>query len=185
MNIIETEIKGVLVIEPDVFYDDRGFFLESYNQDRFQELGIQSNFVQDNLSLSKYGTLRGLHYQHPHEQAKLVQVIQGAVFDITVDIRTESPTFGKWIGIELSAENKKQMLIPEGFAHGYCVLRDTAVFQYKCSDFYVPDCEGGILWSDPDLAIDWPVNSPIVSDKDSKLPFLRDIPKDRLPFYKY
>jgi dTDP-4-dehydrorhamnose 3,5-epimerase len=129
------------------------------------------------------GTLRGLHYQYPHDQAKLVQVIQGEVFDVVVDIRRKSPTFGKWIGQNLSDENKKQIFIPEGFAHGLCVLSDTALFHYKCSDFYAPECEGGILWSDPDVAIDWPLESPIVSEKDAKFSCLKDIAEDKLPSY--
>ncbi len=155
MNVHQTELDGVVVIEPNVFNDQRGYFFETYNQNRYQEIGIKSNFVQDNLSFSKRGTLRGLHYQHPHDQAKLVQVIQGEVFDVVVDIRRESPMFGKWIGQHLSDENKRQIFIPEGFAHGFCVLSETALFHYKCSDFYAPQCEGGIIWSDPDVAIDW------------------------------
>lgn len=184
MNVHKAELDGVVVIEPDVFNDQRGYFFETYNQNRYQEIGIKSNFVQDNLSFSKKGTLRGLHYQHPHDQAKLVQVIQGEVFDVVVDIRRESPTFGKWIGQYLSDENKKQIFVPEGFAHGFCVLSDTALFHYKCSDFYAPGCEGGILWSDPDVAVDWPLDSPIVSEKDAKLPCLKDIVEDLLPSYK-
>jgi dTDP-4-dehydrorhamnose 3,5-epimerase len=184
MKVIETKLDGVVVIEPNVFDDQRGYFFEIYNQNLYQEIGIKSNFVQDNLSFSKKGTLRGLHYQHPHEQAKLVQVIQGEVFDIVVDIRRDSTTFGQWIGEYLSHKNKMQIFVPEGFAHGFCVLSDTALFHYKCSGFYAPECEGGILWSDPDVAIDWPLGSPIISEKDAKLTCLKDIAEERLPSYK-
>jgi len=184
MNLRKTELDGVLIIEPHVFNDQRGYFFETYQRQRYGDAGIVTDFVQDNLSFSKKGTLRGLHYQHPHEQAKLVQVVQGEVFDVVVDIRYDSPTFGKWIGQYLSDENKKQLFVPEGFAHGFCVLSDTALFDYKCSDFYAPDCEGGILWSDPDVAIDWPLESPIVSDKDAKFSCLKDIAENLLPSYK-
>jgi dTDP-4-dehydrorhamnose 3,5-epimerase len=183
MKINETELDGVLIIEPDVFNDQRGYFFEIYNQNRYQEIGIKSTFIQDNLSSSKKGTLRGLHYQHPHDQAKLVQVIQGEVFDVVVDIRRGSQTFGKWIGEYLSDENKRQLFIPKGFAHGFCVLSDTALFHYKCSDNYAPKYEGGILWSDPDVGIDWPVASPIISKKDAGFTCLKDVAEDKLPFY--
>ncbi len=184
MKVRKTELEGVLVIEPDVFDDRRGFFLETYNQNRYREHAIQAHFVQDNMSFSTKGTLRGLHYQYPMAQAKLVQVVQGEVFDVAVDIRRGSPTFGRWIGENLSDKNKKQLFIPEGVAHGFCVLSDSALFHYKCSDFYAPQHEGGILWSDPDLAIDWPVQSPVVSDKDGALPCLKDISADQLPLFK-
>jgi dTDP-4-dehydrorhamnose 3,5-epimerase len=184
MSIHKTKLDGVVVIEPNVFNDQRGYFFETYNQNRYQEIGIKSNFVQDNLSFSRRKTLRGLHYQYPNMQAKLVQVIQGKVFDVVLDIRRDSPTFGKWIGQYLSDENKHQLFIPEGFAHGFCVLSETALFHYKCSGFYAPACEGGILWSDPDLAIDWLVDSPIVSDKDENYSCLKDIRKHKLPPYK-
>ena len=183
MKTHKTELDGVLIIELNIFDDQRGYFFEIYSQNRYQEIGIKSNFVQDNLSFSKKGTLRGLHYQHPHDQAKLVQVIQGEVFDVVVDLRRRSPTFGKWIGQYLSGENKKQIFIPEGFAHGFCVLSDTALFHYKCSDFYAPACEGGMLWSDPDVAIDWPLESPMVSEKDAGYSCLKDIAEDKLPSY--
>ena len=184
MNVHKTELDGVVVIEPNVFNDQRGYFLETYNQKRYQEIGINSNFVQDNLSFSKKGTLRGLHYQYPHDQAKLVQVIQGEVFDVVVDIRRKSPMFGKWIGQYLSDENNLQIFVPEGFAHGFCVLSDTALFHYKCSDFYAPECEGGVLWSDPDVGVDWPLDSPLVSEKDAQFSCLKDIAEDRLPSYR-
>jgi dTDP-4-dehydrorhamnose 3,5-epimerase len=184
MKIVETELDGVVVIEPDVFGDERGYFLETYNQDRYQEFGIKADFVQDNMSFSTKGTLRGLHFQHPHGQAKLVQVLQGEIFDVVVDIRKGSPAFGRWFSEYLSDTNKKQIFIPEGFAHGFCVLSDTAIFQYKCSDFYAPECEGGILWSDPDLAINWPMEALVVSKKDAKFSYLKDIAEDILPSYK-
>lgn len=183
MNVVETNLPGALVIEPKIFPDTRGFFLETYNLKKYREFGLSNEFVQDNLSYSIKGTLRGLHYQYPHSQAKLVQVLSGEVFDVAVDIRNGSPTFGQWFGIALSFENKKQVFIPKGFAHGFCVLSDHALFSYKCDDFYAPDCEHGIIWSDPSLGIDWLVNDPIVSEKDEKYSSLKDIPKDKLPVY--
>lgn len=183
MNIIETNLPGVMVIEPKVFADARGFFIETYNLKRYREIGITGEFVQDNLSYSKKGTLRGLHYQYPYSQAKLVQVLSGEVFDVVVDIRDGSPAFGQWFGITLSAESKKQLFIPKGFAHGFCVLSVHALFSYKCDDFYAPDCEHGIIWSDPSLDIDWPVDAPVISKKDAKYSSLKDIPKDKLPVY--
>ncbi len=183
METARTRLPGPLIIEPRVFPDGRGFFFESYHRERYSRYGIRDEFVQDNLSCSVKNTLRGLHYQSPHSQAKLVQVLSGEVFDVAVDIRSGSPTFGQWEGIILSAENRRQFYIPRGFAHGFCVLSDTAIFSYKCDDFYTPDCEGGILWSDPDLGIDWPVQSPLLSGKDSGFPCLKDIPKERLPAF--
>jgi dTDP-4-dehydrorhamnose 3,5-epimerase len=183
MNIIKTKLKDVLIIEPQAFEDIRGYFLEIYRKERLRDAGIEAEFVQDNLSFSQRKTLRGLHYQHPHDQAKLVQVVQGKVFDVSLDIRRGSPTFGKWHGTILSAENKRQVYVPKGFAHGFCVLSDTAVFTYKCSDYYAPDCEWGVLWSDPDLGIAWPIENPLLSAKDTKFPRLKDIPKDRLPIF--
>ena len=182
MKIIDIDIQGPKIIEPDIYPDARGFFCETYNQKRYADHGIDVRFVQDNLSSSQKGTLRGMHFQHPHTQAKLVQVIQGEVLDVIVDIRRNSPTFGKWAGVVLSAEKKRQFFVPEGFAHGFCVLSETALFNYKCSDFYAPDCEKGILWSDPAIGIDWPVKDPILSDKDNKYPCLSDISIDDLPF---
>jgi dTDP-4-dehydrorhamnose 3,5-epimerase len=184
MKIISTYLPGVYIIEPKTFYDNRGFFLETYHQRRYAEMGINCNFVQDNLSRSVQGTLRGLHYQLKYAQAKLIQVIRGVVFDVVLDIRRGSPSFGKWDGVDLSDENKRQLLVPEGFAHGFCVLSETADVVYKCTDFYAPEDEGGILWSDPDVAIEWPVANPLISDKDSRLPRLGDIPPERLPLYK-
>ena len=168
MKVIPTDIKDVLLIEPDIFKDPRGFFMETYHKKRYNEFGIDTEFVQDNLSFSVKGTLRGLHYQHPNAQAKLVQVLQGEVFDVAVDIRRNSSTFCKWVGITLSEENKRQLFIPEGFAHGYCVISDTALFHYKCSNFYSQKDEHGIHWKDKDPNIDWPIKAPFISDKDKK-----------------
>ena len=183
MKIIETELDGVLILEPNVFGDERGYFLETYNQNRYQEHGIRAHFVQDNMSFSKKGTLRGFHYQHPHGQDKLVEVLQGEVFDVAVDIRKGSPTFGQWFGAVISGDNKRQIFVPQGFAHGFCVLSETALFHYKCSDYYAPECEGGVAWNDPDLGIDWKVREPILSEKDAKIPRLKDIPTEKLPSY--
>ena len=177
-------LKEVIIVEPDVFGDYRGYFLETFQKKRYEEVGINVSFVQDNLSFSRKGVLRGLHYQFPHEQAKLVQVIEGEIFDVAVDIRRNSPSFGKWISIILSHENKRQLYVPAGFAHGFCVLSDTVYVLYKCSDYYSPESEGGILWSDPNLAISWPTQRPILSDKDAVYPCLKEIPEDRLPAYE-
>ena len=183
MKVMQTALEGVLIIEPDFFGDERGYFMETFHRKRYKQEGVDTGFVQDNLSFSSKGIVRGLHYQFPQTQAKLVQVIQGEVFDVTVDIRRGSPTFGNWIGFDLSDENMQQVYIPEGFAHGFCVVSETAFLSYKCSDFYAPDSEGGILWSDPDLGIDWPVKQPVLSEKDSQYLCLKDIPPDRLPVY--
>ncbi len=180
MKINTTPIDGLLVLEPDVFKDKRGFFLETYHVQKYRTLGIERKFVQDNVSCSSRGILRGLHFQYRHPQAKLVQVLSGEVFDVAVDIRLGSPTFGKWFGIMLSQDNLYQMFIPEGFAHGYCVTSETAIFAYKCSDFYSPADEGGLLWSDPEVGIQWPVSDPILSQKDSFLPRLSELPEDQL-----
>ena len=157
--------------------------METYHQIRYSDTGIKGTFVQDNLSHSILGTLRGLHYQLHHAQAKLVQVINGAIFDVAVDIRQGSPSFGQWTGVHISDENRHQIFVPEGFAHGFCVLSETADVIYKCTDFYVLDDEGGILWSDPGIGIDWPIADPLLSDKDSQYPCLKDVPPGRLPVY--
>ena len=183
MKITETRLPGVLIIEPEVFSDDRGFFMETYHQARYEELGIKVRFVQDNLSYSRRGVLRGLHYQHPHSQGKLVYVVKGEVFDVAVDIRIGSPTFGQWMGVTLSDQNKKQLYIPEGFAHGFVVLSDEALFAYKCTDFYHPEAEGGIVWNDPDLGIEWPEMKPVLSPKDAAYPRLGQIDPGKLPIY--
>ena len=167
MNVLETPLVGVLVIEPRVFEDQRGFFLETYQQPRFSEAGIDIPFVQDNWSHSTRGTLRGLHYQLSHPQAKLVQVVTGSVFDVAVDLRRESPSFGQWYGTTLSQENHRQLLIPPGCAHGFLVTSDSADFQYKCSDIYHPESERTLLWNDPEIGIEWPLQcDPILSEKD-------------------
>lgn len=158
-KINETSIKGVYIIEPTVFGDDRGYFMETYNQNEFKESGLDLNFVQDNQSKSTKGVLRGLHFQYNHPQGKLVRVINGEVFDVAVDLRKNSPTYGKWEGVILSESNKKQFYIPEGFAHGFLVLSDEAEFTYKCTDFYDPDDEGGIRWNDPEIGINWPLKN--------------------------
>ena len=181
MKILTTAINGLLVIEPDLYRDDRGFFTETWQRDRYAGLGIDRVFVQDNLSRSVKNTLRGLHFQIRHPQAKLVQAIGGELFDVALDLRPESPTFGRWEGFVLSEKNMRQVYIPEGFAHGFCVTSDTALFSYKCSDFYTPGDEGGVLWSDPDLAIDWPVRTPILSEKDAAYPRLRGMDRSCLP----
>ncbi|WP_077329105.1 dTDP-4-dehydrorhamnose 3,5-epimerase [Virgibacillus siamensis] len=176
MNIIETKLPGVLIIEPAVFEDNRGFFMESYNQNKFAEKGIQNQFVQDNHSLSAAkGVLRGLHYQaNPMAQAKLVRCTRGEIFDVAVDIRKDSPTFGQWTGITLSAGNKKQLLVPKGFAHGFCTLTENVEVMYKVDAFYSPEHDKGIRWNDPDIAVDWPVDEPILSEKDQHQPFLSE-----------
>jgi dTDP-4-dehydrorhamnose 3,5-epimerase len=177
---IETPLPGVCIIRPRAFRDERGFFLETYHAKKFAELGISDRFVQDNQSFSVKHTLRGLHYQIRHPQAKLCRVVRGEVFDVAVDIRRGSPSFGKWTGTILSSENMQQIYIPAGFAHGFVVLSDAAEFLYKCSDFYDPAGEQGVHWADPDLAIRWGVANPIVSEKDGRYPRLAEIPPDRL-----
>jgi dTDP-4-dehydrorhamnose 3,5-epimerase len=179
-----TAFQEALIVEADAFRDKRGYFMETYHQEKYGQLGIKTEFVQDNLSYSVRGTLRGLHYQCPHGQAKLVQVISGEIFDVILDIRQGSPTFGQWTGVTLSDENNRQFYVPEGFAHGFCALSETALVLYKCSDFYAPESERGILWSDPDVGIEWPIAGPMLSDKDSKYSRLKDIPKIRLPLYE-
>ncbi len=176
MNVIKTHIEGVLILEPKVFIDERGYFFESFSQRLFEDRVAKTVFVQDNESKSRYGVLRGLHYQHPpYEQAKLVRVVSGKVLDVAVDIRPQSPTFGQHVAVELSEENRRQFFIPRGFAHGFAVLSERAVFQYKCDNFYAPDHEGGILWNDPSLAIDWrlPEKDIILSEKDKKYSTLK------------
>jgi dTDP-4-dehydrorhamnose 3,5-epimerase len=175
MEIIKTPIRDLVVIKNRVFADSRGFFLESYNKKRLSENGINIDFCQDNMSQSSYGVVRGLHYQlNPHSQSKLVSVIVGRVYDVAVDIRQGSPTFGQWYGVELSEENKLQFIIPQGFAHGFSVLSDTAIFSYKCDNFYDPTLERGIMYNDPALNIDWkiPQEQAIISDKDREHPIL-------------
>lgn len=182
MNVIKTDIDGVLIIEPRVFGDARGYFFESYNKERYQEQVVASDFVQDNVSVSSKNVLRGLHYQQHQPQGKLVSVLQGEVYDVAVDIREGSPTFKQWVGVNLSADNHRQFYIPEGFAHGFCVLSETALFSYKCTSGYKPDDEHTLIYFDPEIGIDWPCDSPVVSDKDAKGLLLSEL-GDYLPSY--
>jgi dTDP-4-dehydrorhamnose 3,5-epimerase len=175
VKVNETDLPGVLLIEPEIHEDDRGFFFETYHALRYAQAGLPGPFVQDNYSRSIKGTLRGLHFQEPRAQGKLAQVFQGAVFDVAVDIRRGSPTFGRWLGTELSGENKRQLWIPPGFAHGFCVISDTADFVYKCTDFYSHDAEHTIAWDDPDLNVAWPTQRPLLSRKDATAPRLSAI----------
>jgi dTDP-4-dehydrorhamnose 3,5-epimerase len=184
MKIESTPLPGVLLIKPDVFGDARGFFLETWNRRRYKEAGLDIEFVQDNMSLSRKGILRGLHFQNPNPQGKLVQALQGEVFDVAVDIRIGSPTFGRWFGTLLSEENHHQLYVPEGFVHGFCVLSDTALFSYKCTDFYNPGAEFSLRWDDPDLGIAWPIENPVLSAKDQSARYLRDFPQDILPTFQ-
>ena len=178
MEVIKTDIEGVLILEPKVFGDNRGYFFESFNSREFAEkTGVEVNFVQDNESKSRYGVLRGLHFQlPPYTQSKLVRVVKGCVLDVAVDIRKGSPTYGKYVSCEMSEDNKRQFFVPKGFAHGFCVLSEEAVFQYKCDDFYHPEAEGAIAWNDPGIDIHWPIaaNEVILSEKDMHHPFLND-----------
>lgn len=183
MNVVETGLPGVLIVEPDVFGDDRGFFMETFNADRYREARLPFEFVQDNLSYSQHGVLRGLHFQNPNPQGKLVYVLQGEVFDVAVDIRAGSPHFGEWTGATLSAENKRQLWVPEGFAHGFVVTSDAALFAYKCTDRYNREAEGSVLYDDPEIGIDWPAVEPILSEKDAAAPRLADVSQGLLPRY--
>jgi dTDP-4-dehydrorhamnose 3,5-epimerase len=184
MEIQPSELPDVKIIKPTVFEDPRGFFYETWHDRRYREAGIRGPFVQDNLSCSSKGILRGLHYQQRFPQGKLIWVIQGCIFDVAVDIRHGSPTFGRWVGFELSDANREQAYIPKGFAHGFCVLSDTAHVAYKCTEFYAPGDEGGIIFSDPTLGIKWPVSKPMLSSKDAQLPRLLEIETDQLPVYR-
>lgn len=177
IKVTPCDIEGLYVIEPTVFRDERGYFVETYNQNDMKEAGLDMVFVQDNQSMSTRGVLRGLHFQKQYPQGKLVRVVRGAVFDVAVDLRADSKTYGKWFGVELTAENMKQFYIPEGFAHGFLVLSDEAEFCYKCTDFYHPGDEGGLLWSDPQIGVDWPLEEGIeliISEKDQKWKGLKD-----------
>ena len=183
MNVTKTAIEGVLLIEPKVFGDARGWFTETFHEQRYREHGIALPFVQDNLSKSSRGILRGLHLQHPHAQGKLVWVPDGSVFDVAVDVRVGSPTFGKWVGYELSSENHRQLWVPPGLAHGFCVTSETCLFAYKCTDLYHPETEMTVLWNDPAIGIEWPVSEPLLSGKDKQGLCLADIDPARLPRY--
>jgi len=178
MQAIQTSLPGVVILEPKVFGDARGFFFESYSLRKLSELGIEATFVQDNHSRSRRGVLRGLHYQVGPAQAKLVRVVVGEVFDVAVDIRRGSPTYGKWVGVRLSAENKRQLYIPEGFAHGFCVLSDEAEFLYKVNSYYNPEGDRGIAWDDPDIGVDWPIETPLLSERDKRHGRLCEAPVD-------
>ncbi len=182
MKFIETRLKGVVIVEPVVFEDPRGYFMETYHAGRYADGGIRGPFVQDNFSHSVRGTLRGLHYQLRHAQGKLVTALKGRIFDVAVDIRKGSPTFGQWVGAELSGENKRQLYVPPGFAHGFCALSETADVLYKCTDIYFPNDERGIAWNDPAIAIAWPIADPLLSKKDGAYKRLADMANE-LPVY--
>ncbi len=176
MNVIQTKLKDCVIIEPKVFGDHRGFFLETFQADRYRDMaGISLSFVQDNHSRSAKGVLRGLHFQKTKPQGKLVRVVSGEVYDVAVDIRPDSPSFGQWEGVILSEENKRQLWVPPGFAHGFVVISDTADFEYKCTDYYDPSDEGSLIWNDPAMAITWPLKNPTLSDKDSKAPTFAEL----------
>lgn len=187
MEIVESPLKGLLLIKPKIFGDSRGYFFESYQKERYQKMGIPCDFVQDNMSSSQKGVLRGLHFQHKHSQEKLVTVSRGIVFDVAVDIRKGSPTFGQSYCVILSDENHWQLYIPKGFAHGFYVMSETADFHYKCSDYYYPEFESGIIWNDPALKIEWPFNTsiePVLSAKDQKYSTLKETDPSLFPEYK-
>ncbi len=183
MKVIDTDLPGCRIIEPAVFGDERGFFFETWNADRFGDHGLPTRFVQSNVSASARGVLRGLHYQWPHPQGKLVSVLEGEVYDVAVDIRRGSPAFGRWTAALLSADNKRQLWIPEGFAHGFVVLSERALFQYLCTAPFDAAADASLRWNDAELAIDWPVAEPLLSDKDARAPFLADIAPERLPTF--
>lgn len=184
MKIIKTDLPGCVVIEPAVHGDARGFFYESFNARRFAAAGLDLNFVQTNVSHSARGVLRGLHYQWPHPQGKLVNVLEGEVYDVAVDIRVGSPTFGRWAAAILSADNKRHFWVPEGFAHGFAVLSERATFTYQCTALYDGAADAGIRWNDADIAVDWPLAEPVLSEKDQRAPFLAGVPRDKLPVWR-
>jgi len=184
MNVIETALPGVLIIEPKVFADARGFFLETFHKERYEAFGVPGKgleFVQDNHSRSCKGALRGLHFQLENPQGKLVSAGTGAVFDVVADVDPDSETFGHWVGVEISEDNHRQLWIPPGYAHGFCVLSEVADFQYKCTALYHAESDAGVLWNDPDLGIKWPIENPLLSEKDKILPSLREADRERLP----
>jgi dTDP-4-dehydrorhamnose 3,5-epimerase len=180
MNVTTCGISGLLIIQPKVFGDPRGFFMETWNRKRYLDAGLELDFVQDNISFSRQRTLRGLHFQNPRGQGKLLQVLSGEVFDVAVDLRRGSPTFGRWHGLNLSSDNKLQFYIPPGFAHGFAVLSETALFQYKCTDLYSPSDEATLLWNDPEVGIKWPIAEPLLSDKDRRGLPLKALPPEKL-----
>jgi dTDP-4-dehydrorhamnose 3,5-epimerase len=183
VKLHKTALDGCLVIEPDVHGDTRGFFYESFHATKFAELGLKLDFVQTNVSRSARGVVRGLHYQYPNPQGKLVSVVEGEVYDVAVDIRVGSPSFGRWAATILSAANKRHFWVPEGFAHGFAVLSDFATFFYQCTALYDHAADASIRWDDGEIAIDWPISAPLLSDKDKRAPFLADVPRERLPQY--
>lgn len=183
MRVTPTALPEVLLIEPAVFGDARGYFFETWHKKRYAEHGVPESFVQDNVSRSQRGILRGLHLQEPYAQGKLVQVLDGEVLDVAVDVRVGSNTFGRWVSERLSADNHRQLYVPPGFAHGFCVLSESALLAYKCTELYHPETELSIAWNDPELAIDWPVRDPVLSKKDAAAPPLSAIPRERLPKY--
>lgn len=183
MKVIETGLPGCVVIEPVVFGDERGTFFEGWNAERYDKAGISARFLQSNTSTSTRGVLRGLHYQWPRPQGKLVSVLEGEVYDVAVDIRRGSPTFGRWEAVILSAGNRRQLWVPEGFAHGFAVLSDRAIFSYLCTDVYVKEADASLRWNDGTIGVDWPLDDPLLSAKDGSAPMLEDIPAERLPVY--
>lgn len=183
MKVIQTALPGVVVIEPQVHGDARGFFYESYNAEKYKTSGLDLKFVQSNVSRSAHGVLRGLHYQWPNPQGKLVSVLEGEVYDVAVDIRAGSPTFGRWAAAILSADNKRHFWVPEGFAHGFAVLSEFATFTYLCTALYERAADASIRWNDAEIAVDWPLSAPLLSEKDERAPFLRDVPPEKLPRY--
>jgi dTDP-4-dehydrorhamnose 3,5-epimerase len=185
VEVVETRIPGVLILKPRVFGDPRGWFMETWQSERYAEHGLPERFVQDNQAYSERGVLRGLHIQNPYGQGKLVQVVKGAVFDVAVDVRRGSPWFGQWVGVELTETNHHQFYVPVGFAHGYLVLSENAIFSYKCTDFYHPETQFSVRWDDPGIAIEWPGDvTPILAEKDQFAPYLSDIPLEQLPVYE-
>ncbi|TPG11184.1 dTDP-4-dehydrorhamnose 3,5-epimerase [Rhodanobacter glycinis] len=183
MKVIETALPGALILEPQVFGDARGFFYESYNEAKYRAAGVDHRFVQSNVSRSARGVLRGLHYQWPNPQGKLVSVLEGEVYDVAVDIRRGSPTFGQSVGVMLTADNHRHFWVPEGFAHGFCVLSEFATFTYQCTALYDAKADAGIRWNDAELGIDWPLSDPLLSDKDGRTPLLKDVAPERLPVF--
>jgi dTDP-4-dehydrorhamnose 3,5-epimerase len=181
VNCIETGIPGLLIIEPDVYGDSRGYFMETWHAQRYAQAGLPEGFTQANVSRSSAGVIRGLHYQYPEPQGKLVQVIEGRIFDVAVDIRSDSPTFRQWAGVELTAENHRQFYVPEGFAHGFCVLGKGATISYLCTRVFSAENDAAIAWNDPDIGVEWPVAPQSLSAKDLAAPRLRDVPKQQLP----
>jgi dTDP-4-dehydrorhamnose 3,5-epimerase len=183
MKVIQTDLPGCVVIEPQVHGDERGYFYESFHAAKYKSAGLDLNFVQSNVSRSARGVLRGLHYQYPRPQGKLVSVLEGEVYDVAVDIRVGSPTFGRWAAAMLTAGNKRHFWIPEGFAHGFAVVSDHATFSYQCTALYDHAADAAIRWNDGDIAVDWPISAPLLSDKDQRAPFLRDVSREKLPKY--